>query len=143
MSEQEESKVLDLSGFGTASMITGNSNKFSSNKVEVLRNFDIDIKRVEENGLSLSNIKGTRVYELRCWMKKDTKNMIRIGARCRGKRVFLNREMCSDKMYKIVKNDKDSIIEGMKWLKNWYNDNMEDKDDLYYGDRKIQILESY
>ena len=63
MSEQEESKVLDLSGFGTASMITGNSNKFSSNKVEVLRNFDIDIKRVEENGLSLSNIKGTRVYE--------------------------------------------------------------------------------
>jgi hypothetical protein len=51
--------------------------------------------------------------------------------------------MCSDKMYKIVKNDKDSIIEGMKWLKNWYNDNMEDKDGLYYGDRKIQILESY
>ena len=143
MSEQEESKVLDLSGFGTASMITGNSNKFSSNKVEVLKNFDTDIERVEENGLSLSNIKGTSVYELRCWMKKDTKNMIRIGARCRGKRVFLNREMCSDKMYKIVKNDKDSIIEGMKWLKNWYNDNMEDKDGLYYGDRKIQILESY
>ena len=134
---------LDFSAFGKADMQQQNSGKFGSNKEEVMKNFDEDIAHCEKNGIELKGVKNSRLYELRCWMRKDNSGNVRIAARCRGKRVFLSEEMCSEQLYIMVANEKSSIVDGMKKLRSWYDENMSDKDSLYYGDRVIKELKSY
>lgn len=144
---------LDLSGFGSIKK-TNNSKNFSSNKKEVLSNLDEDIAYVEENGIELERMiakgggkrykKGEEMslYELRSF-KNEVDGEVRVGIRCRGKNCFLTEDMCKKNMYRIVKANKSDVIDGMKWMKEYVEKNMGDKDNLYYGNKSVKILKSF
>lgn len=144
---------LDLSGFGSIKSVN-NFKGFESNKKEVLKNLDEDIKNVEKNGIELKRLvvsddgdrykKGEEMslYELRSY-KNVIDGKVRIGIRCRGKNCFLSEEMWRGKLYKIVNDNKSDVIDGLKWMKSYVENNMDDRGNLYYGSKGLKILKSF
>ena len=135
-------KDLDLSGFGSLPKSKVNSGGFSSNKMEVLKNLDDDIAYAEKNGIKLKNIGNTALYELRCF-KKAVDGVVRVGLRCRGKNVYLNEAIWKSQQYRLCDDNKDDVIKGMKWYKKFVEENMSEKDSLYYGSKGLKELTSF
>lgn len=120
----------------------------------MLKNLDEDIKNVEKNGIELKRLvasddgdrykKGEEMslYELRSY-KNAIDGKVRIGIRCRGKNCFLSEEMWRGKLYKIVNDNKSDVIDGLKWMKSYVENNMDDRGNLYYGSKGLKILKSF